>query len=225
MEMETVSALADFIGSFLGINPFAAGLIAVTIVGQLFLMKKVLKEHIEKIIHRIGIGSEKKLSLSIKQDVVINDALAHIVFSLSAKRAFVFQRHNGDHNAITGNSFKKISMTHEFAEPGVSLCSPNWQSLPLGLFANWYERLQKDNEMQIPDADAIKGTDTSGYQILKDAQVAALYLVSVFKFESSEPLAFVGIAYSRPVELSDNQMDSLRSVALKICGCLLIEDE
>ena len=73
----------------------------------------------KKTIVEICTGKGKhQQTLSGKQDLVINDALAHLVFDLSANRAWVIQQHNGDYNAVTGMSFKKISMTHECPEPG-----------------------------------------------------------------------------------------------------------
>ena len=157
--------------------------------------------------------------------MVINDALAHLVFDLSANRAWVIQQHNGDYNAVTGMSFKKISMTHECPEPGASLVAKEWQNLPLGMFAHWYETIRSEKELFIPNAEALRGVDVSGFQILKDNHIGAIYIVGLNGFGHKEPIAYVGLCYREAHELSKAQLQSLRANALKICGCLLTEME
>ncbi len=219
MNWEAVLGVIDLTERALGINVISAAVVVLGIIGAVLWIKKSVKVHIDRL------ATPSRKTLSVKQDLVINEALSHICFSLSASRAFVFQRHNGDHNAVTGMSFKKISMTHEFAEPGASLCSTCWQGIPLGVFAYWYERLRERREMAIPDALNIKESDTSGYQILKDNHVSSIYLIALFGFESNEPIAFVGVAYQgKTVKLNEAQMESLRAAAFKICGCLLLEE-
>ena len=167
---------------------------------------------------------KKPQDLSVKQDLLINEALARLVHTLAARRAFIFQQHNGAHNTITGFSFKNLSMTHEVGAPGVSHSSSNWQGIPLSMFAYWYEHIRSNRELIIPDIEGLRAEDGSGYQVLKDNGIGAMYVVGLFGFEVVEPIAFVGVAFRDPVKLTLEQIASLRAVAMKVCGCLMLEE-
>lgn len=150
---------------------------------------------------------------------VINDLLDQTLYHLNADRIYIFQYHNGGSN-IQGIPFARCSNTHERCEVGVEPHIQNYQNLPLAMYGFRNDVLANGSTISIPDIEAIKKEDKSGYNLLKSQHIKSIYVVGLYT-ENEQILGFLGVDYVRDYKvLRPDQIDQLQSSAKLISNCI-----
>lgn len=93
--------------------------------------------------------------------------LAYIGKRLQADRAYIFERH--------ANGFSEN--TYEWCAPGVSVQIDKLRHVEPEAFAQWYEFLEKEQVMILPDIEDLKDSAPKMYALLKPRDIHSLILV------------------------------------------------
>ena len=180
----------------------------------------------------------RHMSKIVRKSATINRELDKIVYTLGADRGFVYLFHNSGHNFL-GQPFAKVSNTNESLAPGVGSLIDSMTSMkdiPVGILACYIEELLVNNEVRFSDAEDYKEHDRTTYERFKSLGIKSTYAVTMFSsppecyfisrknepFKTEIPLGFVGVDFTREKrELTDTEMELLRSASLTIKGLLI----
>lgn len=195
-----------------------------TIVGALVFLLFPKFRKLAKIVEQICKDQEhveQSVSSVMKLTPAVNKLLDQLMYENIADAAFVYQYHNGG-RAAAGLPFAKASMTFERVQPGVPSHMRLFQNIPIGMMGSWNVRLMENYEIRIPNIDILRDEhEYAAWAVLADQGVKSTYGVAMLDINLNI-FGFVGISYTRRRKtMTDEEFDSLKCTALKVCGVLL----
>lgn len=126
----------------------------------------------------------KGLSIALSKptpEESLNTLMEYLGTQLKSGRTYVFE----------GTSNNTVNNTYEWCAEGVEPQKNNLQGVPLEVVSLWYERFHNNENVIIPDVEAIKDSDPLAYEYLKPQDINALVVSPIFN--DTEVVGFFGV--------------------------------
>ena len=159
----------------------------------------------------------KPLPIRIRESDATDDKimalLRAILTDMRASRAYVFSYHNGGENVL-GQSFSKVSCTHEVVALGVKPQISWLQQMPKTLVHAFTRMVDSGIGVFCPCIEeCFLETDASTYQTLLHQGIKSCYCVGLYS-DARAPIGFLGVDFcDNKTVLSDEQFERLKLMA------------
>jgi hypothetical protein len=143
----------------------------------------------------------------------------HLLNEFNADRFQVFEFHNGG-KTLTGVQFKKCSNTYEAVELGIDAKSKDFQNIPISTNFLWNKLILSKEPIIISDAEELKETDKTIYEMLKSHGIGAYYSRLILDYDN-KPIGFVVAEYfSRAYIMNEEQLKLFKESTITISGLI-----
>ena len=139
--------------------------------------------------------------------------LRAILTDMRCSRAYVFSYHNGGENVL-GQSFSKVSCTHEVVALGVRPQQSLLQQMPKTLVYTFTRMIDSGIGVFCPCIEkCFMETDVSTYQTLIQQGIKSCYCVGLYS-DARAPIGFLGVDFcDTKTVLTDEQFERLKLMA------------
>lgn len=122
----------------------------------------------------------------------IQKELSHLVYTINADRAFLFELHNGKKNA-SGLPFRYADMTYEEVndDKKIDKVAMNFQNIPLTLYK--YPHYLQEKKVLLGTIDEIDKVDHDFAEHIKNC--GGKYLGMIYLTDSGNPLGFLCVSF------------------------------
>lgn len=162
------------------------------------------------------VSTSKKLEAAAIMDDKLMNVLRSVLTEFRASRAYIFSYHNGGEN-VMGQSFAKVSCTHEVVALGINPQMSWLQNMPKTLVHAFTRMIDSGLGVFCPCIEeCFIETDVSTYQTLHQQGIKSCYCVGLYS-EGRFPMGFLGIDFcTERVTLTESQYDKLKIMAERV---------
>lgn len=163
---------------------------------------------------------EDPIKKGCQQGLVIEEEIENIREELNGDRVWISMFHNGGHFLHTNKSIQKFSVVYEVEKAGVAKIAHTFTNIPLSLFAKSIDEMLKTGYIFIPN---FEDPTIATFGLKPGAEAAgtkASYCIALFDIKTESCIGTVGIDYTKPKKLTNEEKGFFMERANRLSGYL-----
>jgi hypothetical protein len=163
---------------------------------------------------------EDPIKKGCQQGLVIEEEIENIREELNGDRVWISMFHNGGHFLHTNKSIQKFSVVYEVEKAGVAKIAHTFTNIPLSLFAKSIDEMLKTGYIFIPN---FEDPTIATFGLKPGAEAAgtkASYCIALFDIKTESCIGTVGIDYTKPKKLTNEEKGFFMERANRLSGFL-----
>jgi hypothetical protein len=163
---------------------------------------------------------EDPIKKGCQQGLVIEEEIENIREELNGDRVWISMFHNGGHFLHTNKSIQKFSVVYEVERAGVAKIAHTFTNIPLSLFAKSIDEMLKTGYIFIPN---FEDPTIATFGLKPGAEAAgtkASYCIALFDIKTESCIGTVGIDYTKPKKLTNEEKGFFMERANRLSGFL-----
>lgn len=149
------------------------------------------------------------LNDTIKDDIVIYDFLADLLFEYNAIRSYVIQFHNGA-KYYSGQPIQRLTVSHEKVRPGIKKIMPDHDGILVSMEIHDVVReMRKYNDgfYYCPNREHIMESKPELYTWMRDNGVMCLLYIELKDTKTNDPIGILGMHWNYTDGLNEGDDD------------------